>query len=261
VFLFLSKVLFFFIRPSNALLFLLIIGVVLLVFGWRRAGLWLTGMATVLLLVAGLGPTANLLFQPLETRFPHTEITEPIAGIVVLGGALDTVIAEEHGVPVLAEAGERVVAAAVLARAHPAIPIVLSGGKPALFPGALTEADETVKLLTGLGVDPARLVVENGSRNTFENAVNSKEVAKPQPGERWVLVTSAYHMPRAIGVFRAAGWPEMVAYPVDYRSAGTWRPYPSVAKGLRYTDVAVREWIGLLAYRLTGRTGVLLPAP
>jgi uncharacterized SAM-binding protein YcdF (DUF218 family) len=76
-------------------------------------------------------------------------------------------------------------------------------------------------------------------------------------------VTSAYHMPRAMAAFRAAGFP-IEAYPVDWRTGGpidALKPFPSVGDGLRRTDTAVREWVGLLAYRITGKTAELFPAP
>lgn len=256
-----SKIAFFFLRPSNLILFVLLGGLLLGRSTWRRTGRVAVVAASLALLIAGLGPLGNLLFLPLEGRFAAVSGGAPPSGIVVLGGAVDTVVGERHGVVTLAEAGERITAAVELARRYPAARIILSGGRPVLMPGKLREADETVALLTALGVSAERIVVENASRNTWQNAVYSRDVAKPAAGERWLLVTSAYHMPRAIGVFRRAGWPSIEAYPVDYRTTGDFAPFPSVSKGLRYTDIAVREWIGLIAYRLTGRTDALLPAP
>ena len=114
-----------------------------------------------------------------------------------------------------------------------------------------------------LGIAHERITAEEQSRNTIENAVFSHLLANPQPEERWILVTSAYHMPRAIAAFRAAGFP-IEAYPVDWRTRGpvdALTPFPSLGDGLRRTDTAVREWIGLLAYRITGKTAELFPAP
>ena len=99
--------------------------------------------------------------------------------------------------------------------------------------------------------------------NTLENAILSKDLARPQPGERWLLVTSAYHMPRAIGIFRKAGF-DVEPYPVDWRTSGSGdalRPFPTVGDGLRRTDTAVREWVGLLVYWLMGMSSSLFPAP
>nr|WP_244669223.1 YdcF family protein [Rhodobium orientis] len=203
-----------------------------------------------------------MLFVPLESRFPRvTEVVTPPTGIVVLGGAVDTVRTERHGQVALAESAERVTAAAALARRFPEARIVLSGGQVAIFPGTVQEADAMVTLMASLGVHSRRPVLEDRSQNTWQNAVYSLDLAKPQPGERWLLVTSAFHMPRAIGVFRKAGWTGITAYPVDYRSTSDHLGFTSVSRGLRFTDIAVREWIGLVAYYLTGRTDSLLPGP
>jgi uncharacterized SAM-binding protein YcdF (DUF218 family) len=118
-------------------------------------------------------------------------------------------------------------------------------------------------LWEALGIAPARITLEGKSRNTVENAVFSKEVVKPEPRERWLLVTSAYHMPRAIGIFRKAGF-AVEPYPVDWRTPGwedTLRPFPTVGDGLQRTDTAVREWVGLAIYWLTGRSSALFPGP
>lgn len=103
--------------------------------------------------------------------------------------------------------------------------------------------------------------MERRSRNTYENAVFTKALVAPKPGERWLLVTSAYHMPRSVGLFRRAGF-LVEPYPVDWRIGERVFAFENVsADGLFRTDIAVREWLGLLAYRLSGRTGELLPGP
>ena len=117
--------------------------------------------------------------------------------------------------------------------------------------------------MEALGVAHDRITAEEQSRNTIENAVFSRLIADPKPGERWLLVTSAYHMPRAIAVFRAAGF-LVEAYPVDWRTRGpvdAMRLFGSLSEGLGRTDAAIHEWIGLLAYRLAGKTTELFPAP
>jgi uncharacterized SAM-binding protein YcdF (DUF218 family) len=125
------------------------------------------------------------------------------------------------------------------------------------------EAEFALRLLESLGVPNGRVVAEDKSRNTVENARFSRELAQPKPGERWLLVTSAYHLPRAIGIFRKAGFP-VEAYPVDWRTRGTGdvlRPFPTLGEGLRRTDTAMREWVGLLAYWIGGQSSELFPGP
>ena len=118
-------------------------------------------------------------------------------------------------------------------------------------------------MLSDLGVGEGRLLLEREARSTWENAVYAKALAQPKPGERWLLVTSAAHMPRAIAVFRKVGF-AVEPWPVDYRTAGAgdaWRPFDAPSEGLKRLETALREWIGLVAYRLTGRSDELFPGP
>jgi uncharacterized SAM-binding protein YcdF (DUF218 family) len=170
-------------------------------------------------------------------------------------------------VPALNEAAERLVEAAILTRRFPGAKIAFSGGDAGVLYKAGSEAEGAESLLAALGVPRDRLILEAKSRDTYENAVLLKEELAKQselgPGRRWLLVTSAYHMPRAIGAFRQAGF-DVEAWPVDYRTRGRAdliRPFDKVSEGLRRVDVASREWAGLLAYRLTGRSDALFPAP
>jgi uncharacterized SAM-binding protein YcdF (DUF218 family) len=163
----------------------------------------------------------------------------------------------------LNESAERVTVVAELARHYPNARIVFSGGNGNLLLREGAEADLAIELFKSFGIDPKRLISENHSRNTVENALFSKRMVNPKPGERWLLVTSAYHMPRAIGVFRAAQF-EVEAYPVDFRTRGwddVMLPFGTVGDGLRRVDTAIREWVGLAAYRITGWSSALFPGP
>jgi len=204
------------------------------------------------------------LIEPLENRFPPWDAARgPPDGIVVLGGAIDPEFAAARGAPDLNEAAERITVVAELARKYPSARILYSGGNGRLAFRSGTEAQFAGALIESFGVPESRLILEDQSRNTAENAIFSLQLAMPKPGERWLLVTSAYHMPRAMGVFRKAGF-AVEAYPVDYRTRGAADlliPFDDVASGLRRTDTAAREWIGLMAYWLTGRSAELFPGP
>jgi uncharacterized SAM-binding protein YcdF (DUF218 family) len=259
----LSKVLGFFALPSNLMVALGLAG--LLVMATRRRRVGAAMVVVSLLLIAGFGllPFGKALIAPLENRFPPwSEGSGPIAGIVVLGGAIDPDFTAAHGID-LNEAAERLTVIPQLARTYPAARIIYSGGNGRLVLRDRSEAEVAAPLIESFGVPADRLTLEDKSRNTWENAVYSKALARPQPGERWLLVTSASHMPRAIGSFRQAGF-EVEAYPVDYRVRGPedlFIPFEDVARGLRRTDAATREWIGLVAYWLTGKSSALFPAP
>lgn len=260
----LSKILGFFALPSNLIMVVGLFGVLLLVTRFKRIGRALMLVSLLLLAILGWSPLGNLLIIPLEERFPAWVPGKgEVTGIVVLGGAVTSDVADTHGAPVLNEAGERLTAAVTLARAYPRTKVIYSGGDAGLVRNLGVEAPWALRLLRDLGIPEDRLIAEDRSRNTVENAVYSKELAAPKPGERWLLVTSAYHMPRAVGVFRRAGF-EVEAYPVDWRTRGAidaWRPFFSIGDGLRRTDTAVREWVGLFVYWFTGRSAELFPAP
>jgi uncharacterized SAM-binding protein YcdF (DUF218 family) len=260
----LSKTVGFFALPSNHFISIGILGLVLLCTRFTRLASWLVVTSLLLIAVAGLSPLANALLLPLEQRFPPWDASRgPPDGIVVLGGAILPDVSAARGAVKFDDAAERITGAAELARRYPSARIVFAGGSAALMFDQIPEAPFAVRELEALGVAHDRIAAEEQSRNTVENAVFSRLIANPKPGERWLLVTSAYHMPRAMGVFRAAGF-DVEAYPVDWHTRGpqdVLRLASSLSDGLGRTDLAVHEWIGLAVYRLAGKTKVLFPAP
>jgi uncharacterized SAM-binding protein YcdF (DUF218 family) len=264
MFFYLSKILGFFALPSNALIVLGLAGAAIAVLRGGRAGGKLIVASLIVLAIYGFSPLANALILPLEQRFPPWDASRgPPTGMVVLGGAFDTVVSDtRYDIP-LNEAAERMTVSAALARKYPQARIIFTGGTGTLLYGGPTEGELARRFYASLGIAADRITIEEESRDTAENAVFTKPLADPKPGERWLLVTSAYHMPRSIGAFRRVGF-MVEAYPVDYRTRGIEdlaRPFPSLGEGLRRGDTAVREWIGLLFYRLAGRTNELFPAP
>ena len=250
--------------PLNLLVELGIIAVVLMATRFAGFGRKLAATTLVLLALAAFSPLGNLLLYPLESRFPPWDPSRGAPdGIIVLGGSVDTDLSAAHQTPAVLHAADRLLAPAALARRFPNARIVFTGGSANLVATDAKEADYSVPILESTGIAKERLIVERESRNTYENAIFTKRLAGPKPGERWLLVTSAYHMPRSMGIFRKAGF-EVEAYPVDWRMGGRDDLFSFTnvgADGLGRTDVAMREWIGLLAYRVMGRTSELLPGP
>ena len=248
--------------PSNLLFLLALVGVVLLFTRWQRAGRRLVTASLLLFFVVGFLPVGETLEHVLENRFPAWNPARGAPdGIVVLGSAINPVISRARGATALNQSAERVTVIAKLAREFPKARIVYASGNPSIF-GGLAEADYVLPLLESFGVPASRVTLERRSRDTYENALFSKALVKPKPGERWLLVTSAAHMPRAIGCFRRVGFP-VEAYPVDWNTLPRWhfRLVAKFAVGLGSTDSAVHEWLGLLVYWLTGRTSEFLPSP
>ena len=258
-----SKVLWLVATPSNLLVGLTAIAALATVSKRGRLAVTAAGCAFALGLACGVGPVGNMLTAPLESQFEPFPANGPAPdGIIVLGGAVDETLSFESGRLQLNEAGERILALLELARRYPDAQLFFSGGSGILFNDLpMTEADVVAREIGTLGLTPGRLAIENRSFNTRENAVESARLLQPRPGQRWLLVTSAFHMPRAIGCFRVAGF-DVTAYPVDLRTGGHMFALSAAASdGLRRTEVALREWIGLVAYRLAGYTDAFLPGP
>ena len=261
----LSKTLGIMLLPINFLIELGLLGLLLVGLRWRKLGRGLMAASILLLAIAGFTPAGNLLMYPLETRFPPWDASHGAPdGIVVLGGGIDPDPSAVHGEAAFTSSGGRLISAAIYARRYPNARILYSGGS-ANFLGdtSAKEADFAVKVLEGLGVASERIIIERESRNTFENAEFSRKLADPKPGERWLLMTSAFHMPRAMGIFRKVGF-NVEPCPVDWRLAGRADlvKFPVLSdEGLQHTNLAVREWLGLIAYRLAGRTDELFPGP
>jgi uncharacterized SAM-binding protein YcdF (DUF218 family) len=261
----LSKTIGTMLTPVNLLLAIGLLGTLLLLTRWAVLGRRLLVASVLLLALCGFSPIGKLLILPLEERFPAWDASRGAPdGIVVLGGAIEPDLSAVLGRPILGRSGDRITATAELARQYPNARIVFSGGNANLIADdSAKEADYALTMLEDLGVAKERLTAERLSRNTIENAEFVKRVANPKEGERWLLVTSAYHMPRSMGLFRRAGF-KVEAYPVDRRASWSSKAFAfsSVAVlGLERTDIAMREWIGLTAYWLTGKIDHFFPGP
>jgi len=260
MFFILSKTAAFLLLPSNFLIALGVAGVLLMATRWKRAGIRVAVASLILLAFVFFLPVGDLLARPLEDRFPRWDESRGAPdGVIVLGGQ----IGDSRGLePVVAGDGARIVAMLRLARAYPDARILYSGGDASLFGNVPAEASFVVPLFDTFGISRERVMLESRSRNTAENAAFTKDLVKPKSGERWLLITSAQHMPRAVGCFRKVGFP-VEAYPVGLRverRVGLVAPQALSAR-LARLDSAAYEWVGLLAYWITGRTSELLPAP
>jgi uncharacterized SAM-binding protein YcdF (DUF218 family) len=260
----LSKTLGYFLVPSNLIMAFGVFGLGLMFSKRRRVGGWLLAGCVSALLLCGFLPIGVLMLLPLETRFspwdPHTG--DP-AGIIVLGGGVDPEMTAARGTPAINSSGVRIVVAAELAHRYPKARLVYVGGNASLRSSNSSEADVAEGIFKNLGIREDRLQLERKSRNTDENVRYVMGLVNPKPCERWLLVTSASHVPRSIGLFRKAGF-IVDPYPVDWRTSG-WSDVFTFQSdwmtGLDLIDRAAHEWLGLIAYRLVGKTDELFPSP
>lgn len=244
--------------PGNLLVLGLVVSLigVLLKRDWGTVTLSVCTAAAVIICT---WPIGNMMMVPLEQRFPVLDpLPAHVDGIVVLGGAVRLNWSYRVGLPPLNKRAERMTETLVLARRYPNARIVFTGGNRS----RISEADVARLFFQQQGLDLSRVTFEDRSHSTFDNAVLTKALVNPKPGETWILITSANHMPRAVGSFRKAGW-HVVPCPVDFREGRYFTLAPSYSFGdnLDKFNEATREWVALLTYYLRGRTDALFPAP
>lgn len=258
-----SKVLWFLAQPVT-LVFALLVLALLLNFRRRRLlqGICV-GLAALILGLCAYTSIGYVALLPLEQRFERPAPPAEVTGIIVLGGGMDAEINAIRLGYELNRSGDRFVEALRLAQLYPEAKILISGGSGYMFPDGDTEAAAGTRFFRDLGMNPGRIIQEDGSRNTEENAQLTKETLKPQPGDTWLLVTSAYHMPRSVGLFRKAEF-TVTPWPTDNFTAGNEGfelRFDQPSENLSVATRAMREWVGLLAYWATGKIDELVPGP
>jgi uncharacterized SAM-binding protein YcdF (DUF218 family) len=159
------------------------------------------------------------------------------------------------GVQLNAQA-ERLTEAVALARAYPDLPIVFTGGCVDTGEGCVPEAELAQRFFTQMGLAPDRVRYESASRTTFENALYTAQLPGVDKTRPWLLLTSAWHMPRSMAAFRAQGW-NVTPWPADFLSNEDmpWNAY-SLTLGVRQWQLALHECLGLLAYWVSGRASL-----
>lgn len=227
-----------------------------------KAGRRLIIVALIILIISGLEFLPNIMFNTLEKRVQAGKIPERIDGIIILAGAVD-MESSRPGLVELTDRADRIIEGVILARKHPEARLILTGGSGDLEQDErLKEADYLEKLSLSLGIDKARLTIERNSRNTHEHALEMSKMLSNNG--KWVLITSAFHMPRSLGCFKKERL-NVIPYPVDYKTKVEMFDnisliafFPSPGNLSRFS-IAIHEWLGLVAYRFMSYTGSIFP--
>jgi len=260
---YLSKIVWLLLQPLSLAFFLCLSGALLALLNFRKTGVFLSLAATFLLFVTLYTTTGSVALQVLEdhVRKPDADPAE-LSCIIVLGGALENHVTTSRGGIELNQAADRFVETLRLAQKYPQSKILISGGDGSISGAYEGEANASERLFSSFGIGSERLVKENTSRNTFESTLNTAVLLKEQNLSGCLLITSAFHMPRSLGLFRHAGL-TVTPWPVDYRTTGIERlgfDFTQPSLNAQQAATAAREWIGLVGYYLSGRTGSLLPS-
>ncbi|MFN0044582.1 MAG: YdcF family protein [Alphaproteobacteria bacterium] len=263
MFFFASKILWWLVEPTNVLAVAVCLATLLLLLGRVRTARRIFITVASFILALALLPLPQLLIQPLEQRFARPDpLPARVDGIVLLGGAQVPSMTREYGTPALNGAANTVTSFMWLARRFPEAKLIFAGGSGDILDPKASEAETLRLFFEQQGFDASRVVLEGKSRNTHENVAFAKELARPKPGEVWLLITQAMHVPRSVGVFRQAGW-EVVPYPEVYRYGRRveFGIHPHIGHSLALFGAGLREWLGLAAYAATGRSAAFFPAP
>jgi uncharacterized SAM-binding protein YcdF (DUF218 family) len=219
-----------------------------------------TGVCGILLF--GLLPVGPMMVAWLERQYPpiaKEDLPGRVDGIIVLGGMFESYLSQEHGHISLNDHADRVVCFADMAKRYPRARKIFSGGSGDYLHPDTREASDAKEFMALMGLDRG-ILYEEQSRNTYENVLYSKELAKPQEGENWIVITSGYHLPRTMGIFAHFNWP-VIPYACDQKTDGTYDPTErllNVAYNFTLLNLATREILGSIMYRITGKSAFIL---
>lgn len=249
----LSKIFWALAQPANLLLVMIGIAVIWL-WRWPRSGRWFFTIITAVFFIIAVLPLGEGALRKIENTYPIPNLPARVDGVIVLAGFVWGEGSAAHHQMQMNDKAERLTQFMVLAHRYPRAKLIFTGGSGNPLLQNTREADYVKQFWTDAGLDASRVIWERDSRNTYENVVNSKALAKPKAGENWVLITSAAHMPRSVAIFEKQHW-RVIPYPVDFITTDVpmWQREFSVSGNLWLLSQAMREWVGLAAYRLTGK--------
>lgn len=257
LFFYIAKLAWVLLALDSLLVIWLALGVLSLLLAWQRLAKWLLSSLLLVCLVIGMFPVGEWLLYSLERQYPPISLpAETVDGVIVLGGGEQSAQTHAWQQVSLGSGGERPLALLQMARRLPAdIPIVFTGGTGKMTAQGMTGAEVVQQLLRDHDIDVARVTFEGQSRNTVENAVLSKQLVQPEAKDNWLLITSAFHMPRSVSIFCKQDW-QVTPYPVDFRSRKDklWRMDWDFAKHLKNLNTAYKEWLGIAAYKVAGKS-------
>ena len=261
LFFYISKLIWLLFSPDSLLLILIILSLTLLYLGKTRSAKKILTTTSLLLILIALFPIGEWLLYPLESRFQtNPTLPEKIDGVIVLSGAEKPELAHIWNQVELGSSAERVLSFIKLAHQYPKSKLIFTGGTGSLINQEYKAADVAKILFQEQEFDIERIIFERKSRNTYENIINSKNIVKPNKNEKWILITTGWHMPRSIGISCKSGW-SVIPYPVDHQTKkdDLLRIDFNLSDNLKTLKTGIKEWLGLFAYYLSGKTTSLLP--
>jgi uncharacterized SAM-binding protein YcdF (DUF218 family) len=259
---YLSKYIWIVISPDSLFIILLTLCLLLFLLKKTKKATYLLGLLTFSALFLSFFSMGDWMLYPLETRFQNKpDLPEHIDGIIILGGSVIPDLSVEWQQLETNQSHERLSSFIKLAQLYPGARLVFSGGNASTDDSKPTEAQIAETYFLESGISAERLLIENKARNTAENVSYSRQLVRPASNETWLMITTAYHMPRAMGVFCEQNW-RVIPYPVDHQTLPSelYQPRFSLIGHAEHLVLASHEWVGLLYYYFTGKTHQLFPS-
>ena len=261
LFFFISKLIWLLVSPDSLLLALIILGLVLLYIGKKKLTKLILSTASSLLIIIAFFPVGEWLLYPLESRFQtNPNLPDKVDGIIVLSGAENAELSHIWNQVELNTAVERDLSFIALASKYPNAKLIFTGGTGSITKQEYKGADVAKQLFEQLNFDTTKIIFERKSRNTYENVIYSKDLVKPEKNKNWILITTGWHMPRSVGIFCKAEW-LVIPYPVDHQTNkdNLFRIDFNLSTNLDTLKMGIKEWLGLFAYYLSGKTTSIFP--
>ncbi len=256
-----SKILWLIISPENLIVIALFATFILFLSKKLRLAKKFFYVTSSTIFIIALFPIGSWLIYPLETQFPaHPNLPEKIDGIILLGGSFNTSSSQAWGKVQTNNFADRIHSFIALKYKYPNAKAIFTGGIASVNSTYPTEAFFAQKLFNDMGLEDEQILYESKARNSYENIIYAKRLALPKQGENWIVVSSAFHLPRTVGIFCQQNWP-IIPYPADFHSNpdSMFMPELNLSDNLNLLNYAIHEWIGLIAYHLTGKTTEWLP--
>lgn len=253
---YLSKVFWFLFNPFNLIIIFLIFGF----FSYKFKKFFLANffyyISLSFFLIFAILPTGPYLVYFLEKDFHKTNYyPEKLDGILILSGATNPFLTKEYDQINLGEGAERLIESYFLIKKFPNVKIIFSGGAAYLGYPEITDSSAAKKFYKDMGLDISKIYFENKSRNTFENLFLSKNYAQPKKNENWLLISSAFHLRRALNVGDELDW-KLIPYPTDFRQSKKFifKFSFDFFYNLSQSNLALHEWLGIFYYYLSNKT-------
>ena len=253
---YLSKLLWYLFNPFNSILFLFFLSVILNFFKFQKFSKIILYFTFLLFFITGALPTGSYLLYLLEKNY-HNKVNLPenVDGILILSGATNPFLTKEYDQISLNDSVERLTESIQLIKKYPKAKVFFAGGSGLAKYPDLSHSEVAKKFYESLDVNTKNIFFDKKSRNTYENIVFAKMKFNPNINEKWILVTSAFHLKRAISVGEKLGW-EFVPYATDYKlpKKFRWKLSFNFFNNLGSLQHSSHEWVGIIAYYFMGRS-------